>query len=206
MVYKNRRKVALSCDHSRGHAAGMFKRVLIASLAFTSVVTPLVTPLASAEPRDGSHDFDFTFGKWTVKIRKLEHPLSGQQKWLEYTGTGTVYPLWDGKAQVEDLELVSPTAGHIAGMAVRMYSPAAHQWSLNWASVKAPMFGPPTVGEFKNGRGEFYDQEEFGGRMILVRAVWSNITKTSAHFEQSFSGDGGKTWEPNWIADQTRLE
>jgi hypothetical protein len=36
--------------------------------------------------------------------------------------------------------------------------------------------------------------------------VWSNITPKSAHFEQSYSQDGGKTWEVNWITDQTRVE
>jgi hypothetical protein len=41
--------------------------------------------------------------------------------------------------------------------------------------------------------------------MIFVRFVWSEITPNSAHFEQSFSVDGGKTWETNWITDQTRV-
>jgi len=36
--------------------------------------------------------------------------------------------------------------------------------------------------------------------------VWSGITPTSAHFEQSFSDDGGKTWEPNWITTQVRVQ
>ena len=35
---------------------------------------------------------------------------------------------------------------------------------------------------------------------MLVR-----ITPKTAHFEQSFSDDGGKTWEVNWITDQTRV-
>jgi hypothetical protein len=61
------------------------------------------------------------------------------------------------------------------------------------------------VGEFKEGRGEFYDQEPCNGRMIFVRYLWSGITANSAHFEQSFSDDGGKTWEVNWITDQTRV-
>jgi hypothetical protein len=42
-------------------------------------------------------------------------------------------------------------------------------------------------------------------RVIFIRSVWSDITPNAAHFEQSFSDDGGKTWEVNWIADQTRL-
>ena len=63
----------------------------------------------------------------------------------------------------------------------------------------------PTVGEFRNGRGEFYDQEAVNERMILVRNVWSNITANSCHFEQAFSDNGGRTWETNWIADDTRI-
>jgi len=65
--------------------------------------------------------------------------------------------------------------------------------------------GPPNVGEFKNGRGEFFSQDTFNGRTILVRYVWSDITANSARFEQSFSDDGGKTWEANWISTQTRV-
>lgn len=63
----------------------------------------------------------------------------------------------------------------------------------------------PTIGEFENGRGEFYAQEILDGRAILVRFVISDITPTSVHFEQAFSDDGGKTWEVNWIATDTRV-
>jgi hypothetical protein len=38
-----------------------------------------------------------------------------------------------------------------------------------------------------------------------VRYVWSNITATSAHFEEAFSADDGKTCEVNWITEQTRV-
>jgi hypothetical protein len=62
------------------------------------------------------------------------------------------------------------------------------------------------VGHFNaDGVGEFYDQELWNGRAIYVRFIWSRITANSAHFEQSFSEDGGRTWEVNWITDQTRV-
>lgn len=152
----------------------------------------------------GQHDFDFELGTWKIHLRKLEHPLSGSKTWIEFDGTSVTRKLWKGRAQIEQFE-TDGAAGHIEGMTLRLYNPKAHQWSLYWANSKDGVLTQPTVGEFKNGRGEFYDQEPFNGRAIFVRYLWSNITPNSAHFEQSFSDDGGKTWEVNWITDQTRV-
>ncbi|MCU1278125.1 MAG: hypothetical protein JWM53_1671, partial [bacterium] len=135
----------------------------------------------------------------------LKHPLHNSHEWERGAGTSVTRSLWYGKAQIEEFEVDMP-AGHVEGLTLRLYSPGAHQWSLYWANQKTGELGVPTVGELKNGRGEFYDQETYEGRKILVRFVWSDITPTSAHFEQSFSDDGGKTWEANWITQQTRIE
>jgi hypothetical protein len=159
-----------------------------------------------AELRDGQHDFDFEIGKWKMHLRRLKTRLQGSHEWVEFDGTSVTRPAWDGKSQVEEFEVDSPVGGHIEGMTVRLYSPTAHQWSLYWANQKNGHFDQPMVGEFKDGRGEFYDQETWEGRTILCRFVWSNTTSKSPHFEQSFSTDGGKTWEVNWITDQTRIE
>jgi hypothetical protein len=64
---------------------------------------------------------------------------------------------------------------------------------------------PHEFAHVRIGVGTFYDFEAIGGRMIWVRNVWSRITSTSCHFEQAFSADGGKTWETNWMADDTRM-
>jgi hypothetical protein len=113
--------------------------------------------------------------------------------------------VWDGRADLEEFE-TDGAAGHIEGLTLRLYNPDSHQWSLNWATSKIGILGQPTIGEFKNGVGEFYDQEAIDGRFILVRFTWSSITANSAHFEQAFSADGGKTWEVNWITDQMRVQ
>jgi hypothetical protein len=157
-------------------------------------------------PRDGQHDFDFALGNWKFHLRKLEHPLTGSNTWVELDGRSSCQKVWDGKANFDEVEVYSADRKtHIQGMTLRLYNPESHQWSLYWSnSAKGTLSLPPVVGEFKNGRGEFYDQEDYNGRMIFVRYVWSDITPTSAHFEQSFSTDGGKTWETNWITDQTR--
>ena len=64
----------------------------------------------------------------------------------------------------------------------------------------------PPIGEFKNGIGEFFDQQTLNGRAILVRFVITKLTTDSCRFEQSFSDDGGKAWEVNWIAVDTRVK
>ena len=157
----------------------------------------------AAAEHDGQHDFDFELGSWNIHLKKLVHPLTGSTTWVEFDGTSETRKVWDGRAQLEEFE-TNGAAGHIEGLTLRLYNPQSHQWRLHWANSKDGILGQPTIGEFKDGRGEFFDQEMFNGRSILVRYVWSGITANSAHFEQSFSTDGGKTWEVNWITDQTR--
>jgi hypothetical protein len=115
-----------------------------------------------------------------------------------------VRKVWDGRANLLELEVDGP-GGHIEALSLRLYNPESHQCSLNFSNSAGGTMTTPTVGEFRNGRGEFIDQETLGPRMILVRFIISDITPTSCHFEQSFSDDGGKSWEVNWIADDTRL-
>ncbi len=153
---------------------------------------------------NGQHDFDFEDGAWKTHLKRLVHPLTGSTTWVEYDGTSVVRKIWNGRANLLELE-VDGLSGHIEGLSLRLYNPDAHQWSLNFASSAGGTMSTPTVGEFKSGRGEFYDQETLNGRAILVRFVISDITPNSCHFEQAFSDDGGKTWEVNWIATDTRM-
>jgi hypothetical protein len=161
----------------------------------------------NAGQRDGQHDFDFELGTWKIHLKRLLQPLTGSSTWIQFDGTSVTRKIWDGRAQLEQFETDNPTTGHIEGLTLRLYNPESRQWSLYWANGKDGALGiPPNIGEFKNGRGEFYDQELYQGKAIFVRMVWSGITPNSAHSEQSFSDDGGKTWEVNWITDQTRVD
>lgn len=165
---------------------------------------PGANPTRAAAARDGQHDFDFEIGTWKTHLSRLLHPLTGSTTWVQLDGTSVVRKIWNGRANLVELDVDGPT-GHIEALSLRLYDPQAHQWSLNFANSAGGTLGQPTIGAFKDGRGEFYDQETFNGRTILVRNVWSNITPTSCHFEQAFSDDGGKTWEVNWIATDTRV-
>jgi len=157
--------------------------------------------------RDGQHDFDFELGHWKIHLKKLVHPLTGSTTWVEFDGISVTRKVWNGRSQLEEFETDSPDGSHIEGMTLRLYDPQTHQWSLYWATSKSAAMGVPTIGKFKNGQGEFFDTEPAGpnGRAVLVRFIWSNTTTNMPHFEQSFSEDGGKTWEVNWITDQTRV-
>lgn len=155
--------------------------------------------------RDGQHDFDFHIGTWKTQLKRLSHPLTGSTTWIEYEGTTVVRKVWNGRANLVELVADGP-AGHFEGLSLRLYNPDSHQWSLNFANAKSGTLTIPAIGEFKNGRGEFYNQDTLNGRSIFVRFIISDITNNSAHFEQSFSDDGGKTWEVNWIATDTRVK
>lgn len=159
--------------------------------------------LGAAPPSDGAHDFDFNFGTWHTHIRRLLHPLSGSNTWVTYDGTVSVRKVWGGAANVEEIE--ANGSNRLELLNVRLYNTASHQWSLNGAnSADGTLQTPPTIGGFEHGRGVFYDQETFNGRVILDRQTFFNITPKSYSFEQAFSNDGGKTWEPNLVANLTR--
>lgn len=157
------------------------------------------------EKRDGQHDFDFEIGSWTTRLSRLARPLTGDTTWVHYEGTSVVRKVWDGRANLVELDVAGPT-GRIEGLSLRLYDPEARQWSLNFSNSRGGTLSPPVIGDFKNGRGEFYGQELLNRRAILVRFIISDITPTSARFEQAFSEDGGKTWEVNWIAIDTRVK
>jgi hypothetical protein len=164
---------------------------------------PPVGSKKSAEPKDGQHDFDFEFGTWKVHIRRLLQPLTGSNEWADLHGLSVVHEVWGGNANLGELDVKNATT-RIQGLSMRLYNPESRQWSIYWSNSKDGSLGPAMVGGFKNGRGEFYNQEVFRGAAIFVRFIFSDITPTSFRLEQAFSTDGGKTWEPNWIATFSR--
>jgi hypothetical protein len=157
---------------------------------------------APALAADASHDFDFALGTFHTHIKRLMNPLTGSTAWATYEGTKTDVPILGGQGSLETIEADGPA--HLELMTLRLYNATSHQWSLNFASSDSGELATPSIGEFENGVGTFIDQEDYNGRTILVRQLWSNIAPNSYHFEQSFSADHGKTWEANFVADLKR--
>lgn len=152
---------------------------------------------------DGSRDFDFEFGEWHLQLKRRLDPLTGSDKWVEYAGPAVVRKVWNGKANLGEIDVTGP-AGRIQGLSLRVYDPASRQWSIQYASGAGGFLGKPMVGGFRDGRGEFYNQETYRGRAIFVRFVFSDITPKSFRLVQSFSDDGGRSWEANWVAEFAR--
>ena len=114
---------------------------------------------------------------------------------MELNGTVTVRRVWGGRAQLEEIEADGPK-GHWEGLTLFLYNPQAHQWSQSFIDSKSATLNTPTVGSFKDGRGELFSQDTFNGKSILVRGVWSDITPDAHQYEESYSADGGQSWSP----------
>ncbi len=165
--------------------------------------TPNLVPAPPA-PHDGAHDFDPVLGNFNFRLHYMLHPLTSSPDWSDMTGTGACYKVWDGRAQLDTVELDSSSGGHIEGLTLRLYDREARQWRLYWANNRIGRLDPPQIGNFRDGHGDFYTTDTINGKSTLIRYDWSRMTSGTPHFEQAFSPDGGKTWEVNWLTDQTR--
>src|SRR5215472_5162391 len=177
-------------------------------LAQGSVTAAGEAETTTAALHDGQHDFDFLLGSWKIHLKKRLHPLTASNEWVEFEGTVVCRTIWNGLAEVEEFNVDSPEKNIlIKGLAVRLYNPGTRQWTIYWANNKNGAFDPQSQsGQFTDGRGEFYGQDTVDGKPVYVRWIWSNTASPAPHFEQAFSADGGRTWEVNWITEQTRIE
>ena len=180
-----------------------FLRLAVALAASLCAVEQPQAQTAATHVRDGQHDFDFNLGTWKIHVERLIKPLTGSKTWVTLEGTKMVQKIWDGRAQIEQVEADGPNS-HIENMGLMLYNPNSGQWSVSFASSSEGVLGSPMFGELKNGRGEFFSPDTYNGRTIMVRLTWSDITPTTNHLEQSFSENGGATWEPNLKVTITR--
>jgi hypothetical protein len=180
-------------------------------MAFVVVFSFVLQAQTSPDPanlpqRDGSHDFDFLIGDWKAHVRRLPDRLNNSNVWVEYDGISNHHKLLDSNANFEQFEVTGADKKlHIKAQTLRLYNPATRQWSIYLIDLDSGTLDtPPVVGGFTGKRGEFFHQETLKGRTILVRYVWLDLSSTSARMEQSYSPDGGKTWEVNWICELSR--
>ncbi len=152
-----------------------------------------------------AHDFDFWFGSWKVRNRRLRKRLSGSDEWEEFDARVAARPL-PAELGNEDV-FCTDYDGGLVGMSFRFFDPASELWSIYWHDSRRPgLLDPPVIGSFDGDRGLFLGEDTFEGRPILVRFIWSGVTTPTPRWEQAFSDDDGETWETNWIMDFTRAD
>ena len=148
-------------------------------------------------------DFDFFMGSWTVRNRYLGERLRGSDDWQEFEATSEARPL-PGVLGNED-EFRTEALGGFVGMSFRFFDPEAERWSIYWADSRRPgVLDPPVFGGFANGSGVFEGTDVLAGKPILVRFTWTNLDTGAPRWEQAFSGDGGESWELNWVMEFAR--
>lgn len=145
-------------------------------------------------------DFDFLTGNWTVANRRLRQRLAGCDEWEEFTATSVAWSLLDGSANIDQFTFPDGSSA----LTLRLFEPESRQWSLSWATSAQGRLFPPVIGAFSDGTGLFYGDDVHVGTPVRVRYIWSEITPTSARWEQAFSADQEKTWETNWIMELVR--
>jgi len=151
-----------------------------------------------------AHDFDFFHGRWTVNHRRLLKRLANCTEWQVFGGSCQAWPLLGGAGIVDD-NVIDVPAGSYRAATLRSWNPTKRTWQIWWLDARYPdAVGDPMVGRFEGGVGTFFADEDFEGRPIKVRFLWSRID-TSPRWEQAFSTDGGATWETNWEMDFTRV-
>jgi hypothetical protein len=159
----------------------------------------------TAQAAGTARDFDFLMGSWNVRNRLLQARLQGSDEWVEFASTVVARPILDGLGNEDEFR--TSWGGGFVAMSFRFFDPGSRRWSIYWADARrSGLLDPPVIGGFAGDTGVFEGEDTLAGHPILVRFVWSGVTTPTPRWEQSFSGDGGETWETNWIMDFTRRE
>ena len=191
------------------------RRVLIAALAAAAVGLIARFDVAIAEPATGmpvtkpaahepSHDFDFFFGRWKVHNRRLKERLADSTEWEEFDALQECRPILGGMGNQDEFVTDMFGDSHFIGITMRLFDPKTRAWSIYWVDNQRVALEPPVLGRFEHGVGTFYGRDEFKGRPILVRFIWTADAERP-RWEQAFSTDDGHSWEVNWVMTMQRL-
>lgn len=151
--------------------------------------------------KDGHNDFDFLYGRWRIRNRKLADVLDKDcTEWVEFEATSEASPILGGLGNVDRF-----SAPGIEGFTLRLFQPDTGLWRIWWASTTRPgHMDPPMEGGFADGRGLFFCDDVLNGEQVKVRFEWDVAQPDAPRWEQAFSYDGGETWRTNWSITMSR--
>lgn len=176
---------------------GFDRRAVLAGLGSSGLILSGVAgfPTRAADRR---RDWAWLEGNWKVDHRRLRRRLVRDTNWDSFTGTSAVWMTLGGLGTIDDNLLHLP-GGDYRAMGIRAYDPASDRWSIWWLDGRNPTrIDPPVTGQFDGDSGTFTGTDTLDGRPIYVRFHWRGIHGPRPHWQQSFSPDGGASWEMNW--------
>ena len=150
---------------------------------------------------DGSHAFDFIYGRWRVHNRKLRDVTDPTcEEWVEFGASSEAFPILDGIGHVDRIYVSDPPDGDpFEGFTLRLYDSSSGTWSIWWSSTRAPgRLDPPVVGRFIKDHGVFDCEDVVAGHAVKVRFEW-HAHPSGPTWKQSFSYDSGVSWKVNWV-------
>jgi hypothetical protein len=187
--------------------AGAFcSSLLLGSCGIPARAAAAAPPAASI--RDGQHDFDFLYGTWLMRNRRLKRPLAGSRDWARFESTDEARPLPAGLGDEDFYRANYPQKGFV-GMTLRLYDRTTGLWRIYWIDNANSHgdAGKPNVGRWQGNVGIFDERLMYHGKPTIDRYTWTRFgdhAKIAAHFEESMSQDGGKTWEVIFVNDLIR--
>lgn len=146
-------------------------------------------------------DFNFFAGNWNIKNRRLRQRNVNSNDWDEFSATQKCWVLLDGVANVDEFNC--PDRG-FKGMSMRALNLESHLWSIYWINSTSGKLFNPVIGGFQGDHGLFYGDEVDDGVPVIARFEWQ-AHPAAPTWMQSYSWDGGKTWEVNWIMEFTKI-
>lgn len=180
------------------------------SLAFLVLLVTGPGSAAAADPPTlpctdpAFRQFDFWLGTWDLTSH---NPVAGKDEWRVDPSTPVdhVEAVLDGCGLLQRWEGVpdSTTARPFRGMSLSKWEPTLGKWRQVWIDNQGPML--VFKGEFKDGRMELYtDPRTQDGKTIVMRQVFTDITRDTMHWSWERSEDGGKSFHPVWKLDYRR--
>ena len=180
-------------------------RILSLAACLTIVVAQPSFAQTGTGLRDGSHDFDFSAGRWTTELTIIKDPFNRPDEQIHLRGTKVARPVWGGKGWLEEIAADGPDS-HWQAANLFLYDPAAGQWSENYVDSSVGRMEAPSIGGYRDGKLEFYSLEFVGGRSTLVRGIWTIMSPDLHSYEVARSIDGGRSWHTSFIARVTRAK
>lgn len=148
-------------------------------------------------------DFNFLRGSFDVQSRRRTDPLAPGGEWKRSAATSIARTHFNGAISIDEMQFEEDG---FYGMSVRLFDVAAKQWVVYWINSLRGILQPPVRGVWADGSCWFVGPDSHEGMPVLASYRWSDVRSESAHWEQAFSVDEGRSWETNWTMEFIRRE